>query len=191
MNIKRAKSSEEGGQKANPEKIVERRRANSERVAKWQKTHPERMAVANKKCYQANPEKAKTRAKNWQEANPEKVVAARKKWEGSNPEKLKKYSKKYYQENKEKIIVKSKKWNKANREKQSEYNNNKRFKRRAWGKPTYLNVPFKDSVSHHLEKQIIIHIPETLHQSVWHDLEKGTNMLKINGLAMAWFEGLV
>lgn len=58
-------------------------------------------------------------------------------------------------------------------------------------KATFLNTWFEGSSAHHMERQIIIFIPAQLHQSVKHDLVKGTNMLKINGLAMAWFEGLL
>lgn len=78
-------------------------------------------------------------------------------------------------------------WKKANPEKWLELRNNRERICR-WGMPIYLNNWFEGSSIHHMEKQIAIYIPVQLHQSVQHALVKGTNMLKMNGLAMAWFE---
>lgn len=112
------------------------------------------------------------------------------KWQEAHPEYVAEYHKKYYQENKERGAEQARKWQKANPEKRVKRNRKAKLKRRLWGKPTYLNARFEGSASHHMEKLVVIYIPLWLHKSVYHDLERGINMLKINDLAMAWFEAL-
>lgn len=83
-------------------------------------------------------------------------------------------------------------WKKANPAKVAEFINKLKFKKRPGRITTHsINTRFEGSSAHHMEKYIVIYLPDTLHKSVRHDLEKGTNMLKINDLAMAWFEGLI
>ena len=71
-------------------------------------------AVARKKYYYANREKALGWAKGYRERNPEKVRDAARKWRKNNPEKLREYSRKY--SDKKCIKIKYDEWNDTLRE---------------------------------------------------------------------------
>jgi hypothetical protein len=54
-----------------------------------------------------------------------------------------------------------------------------------------INPPFPGCEGHHLDNERVVHIPKTLHRSVYHNVWTGQNMDKINALAMQWVESRV
>lgn len=46
-----------------------------------------------------------------------------------------------------------------------------------------LNRPFTKCQGHHVDKELVIYIPETLHRSIWHRQTDGASMAKINAIA--------
>lgn len=46
-----------------------------------------------------------------------------------------------------------------------------------------LNAPFPGCAGHHIDPEQIIHIPEALHKSIYHNLHTGQGMAKINAVA--------
>lgn len=64
-------------------------------------------------------------------------------------------------------------------------------KRRGLGTPkTIYGKPFLGGHLHHMSKDVGIYIPDWLHNSIWHCLETGYNMGKINVAAMKWYKSI-
>lgn len=127
-----------------------------------------------------------------------------KEWRKNNPEKILELRKKYYKENRDDIIIKSRNWKETNKEKLAEtnklykINNIDKIKendkkqgacRRGWGYDP-INEPFEDCHFHHThiddDHNKGIHIPNKLHNSVWHSHKDKETMNKINKLAFEW-----
>ncbi len=53
-----------------------------------------------------------------------------------------------------------------------------------------INEPFEDSEQHHLDKYVVMFIPKKLHRSIFHSLETGQGMTKMNNAAYSWFDTL-
>jgi len=121
---------------------------------KYRKFHSERIKETHKKWYIDNIEKAKKSRKKYYKNNCEKRKEYQFQWKINNPEKAKATETRHY---------------------------NKR-KRNLGFEP--LNDFFKDSVAHHVNRINVIYIPEKIHKSIWHCLESGKNMEKINKIAM-------
>ena len=51
-----------------------------------------------------------------------------------------------------------------------------------------LNVWFEGSEGHHIDGERVIYIPKVLHRSVWHSINLGINMDKINRLAFNYLQ---
>jgi len=49
-----------------------------------------------------------------------------------------------------------------------------------------INKPFKGSIGHHVDKNTIVFIPETLHLTVKHNLKTAKGMKEINENAFRW-----
>ena len=54
-----------------------------------------------------------------------------------------------------------------------------------------LNERFEGSEGHHLDKELVLHIPKELHQSIWHSVITGKNMNEINDKAIEWAYGIL
>jgi hypothetical protein len=193
-------------------KAKKRREEHPEYVIKYRKEHKEERAVAAKRRREEHPEygikyreehkiERNNKSKIYHLENKEQIVLKKReyrlkhkneisKYKFENKEEIKKYRKEYYLKNKNKIIEQVINWNKANPAKIRSYKNKKRFNHKDWTSIPF-NTFFEGAVGHHYDKFHIIWIPEPLHKSFWHDLEKGTNMDKINAWAFAWYEGLV
>ena len=52
----------------------------------------------------------------------------------------------------------------------------------------YLNMPFRDSVKHHLTDTLLIHIPNYMHQYISHNRKTGKGMAVINLMALWYLE---
>jgi hypothetical protein len=171
---------------------------------KWRQENKEEIKNNNAAYYVKNKEKIDASNKKWALENPCKVLEMHKNWQKTNPEKRSNSILKYYLGHKEQESIRGKKyrlehpevrkeWKLNNPDKIGIYRDKIRIKRRLWGPPVYMNKKFAGAVRHHLEKQLIMWIPEWLHKKkgFWHDLEKGIGMVKMNTWAMAWFEGLI
>lgn len=115
----------------------------------------EKLAAANKDWYynKGGKEKQLLTSKLWNNNNPDKVAAKGKRWEKNNPSKV--------------------------REKRKRHQT---LRRRELGfRP--LNSWFEGSVAHHVNKNDVVYIPETIHKSVPHSLKTGMGMDKVNKLA--------
>jgi hypothetical protein len=128
-----------------------------------------------KKYYQENKEKIAINQKKWYQKNKEKIISTSRKWALKNPEK---------------VMSIKKNWEQNNIEKVRSHGIKSIFRRKNWTSIPF-NAFFEGAVGHHYDKFHIIWIPKELHKSVWHNLETGKNMTKINDLAFAWFEGLI
>lgn len=49
-----------------------------------------------------------------------------------------------------------------------------------------INKPFEGCVKHHIDKDTIVHIPESLHMLVRHNLKSGKGMKEINNNVFRW-----
>ncbi len=49
-----------------------------------------------------------------------------------------------------------------------------------------LNKWFKNSHAHHIDRRYILYIPEDIHTSIWHSLERKDLMAQINNIALDW-----
>jgi len=139
-----------------------------------------------KYCKECRVLAKKEQDKKRQKANPEKARAASKKWREANLEKANASQRKYYKANSEKRKEAHKKWKKNNREQYLELerkSNNKRHRNLGF---VPLNEWFKGSVSHHVNKNYVIYIPEELHRSIWHRQGDWNSMLAINKLAFQY-----
>ena len=142
----------------------------------WRKNNPEKYAAICKKRYQKNPKKYIEKSIKYLKEHPEIKSAI---------------AKRYYQKHKEEIGIKNKIYKMLNKDKFRIYYRNHNIKRKGWVKPVFLNSYFEGSEGHHLTKEIVIYIPAFLHKSVYHNLEKGTNMVRINCLVWCWWNGFI
>lgn len=103
---------------------------------------------------------------------------------------------KYYKEHREKEIQSTIEWQHKNPEKTKIVRKRHQFKRKRELGYVPLNSPFKNSEGHHLNRDLVIHIPTKLHRSIRHNVFTGKGMKEINALAFQWiatqenFEGL-
>jgi len=97
------------------------------------------------------------------------------------------YQKQWYEQNKDKERQLVKAWRKNHREQYHELGRRNSFKRRNLGFVP-LNIYFKGSEAHHIDKDRVIYIPKNIHQSISHNVWTGKNMDKINQLAWEWIQ---
>ena len=97
------------------------------------------------------------------------------------------HGKKWYQKHKKEQKECHKKWRKKNPERAREIRRKHYYKRKRNLGYIPINKHFKDSVFHHLDKDIGIYIPKWLHRSIWHNLFTGQGMDKINTEAIHWW----
>jgi hypothetical protein len=51
-----------------------------------------------------------------------------------------------------------------------------------------LNEYFDGCIAHHVDKEIVVHVPKELHDSIWHSVKTGKNMQEMNDKVFAWLE---
>ena len=121
-------------------------------------------------------------SREWKQKNPKKNAIVVKKWRDKNPEKTKKWNRK----NIKKIKESRKKWAENNSEKVklSKLKTNARRKRNLGFIP--LNIKFKNSVAHHINREEVVFIPESIHRGFQHNLNKpSVNLDIVNSIAYA------
>jgi hypothetical protein len=113
-------------------------------------------------------------------------------WYLNNKEYMKQYSANWYLKNKEKRLHEVKEWSINNPDKRHMINLRRRIKRGSYLIPTpeYLNQWSEGLVGHHINKNMVIYIPITLHRSVKHSVVKNQNMKEINRKVIEWFESI-
>jgi len=128
-------------------------------------------------------EKRLESCRKWYINNKKNKSQYQKQYNENHQEQKSKYNKQYYENNREKAIEQKKQWNKDNPEKTKEiYARHKNKRERNLGFNP-LNIFFKGSVAHHINKNDVIYIPKDIHKNISHCLETGRNMEKINMLA--------
>lgn len=139
--------------------------------------HPER-EKAYKVAYRlANPEEVRAYQATYRAEHPEERRAAgkvlratypndHKEWVLANPDRIKEHRRTFYVAHREQCLARM-------------------TKRRDLGFIP-LNAPFSGAEAHHVSKEYVVYIPETLHRSVSHNVWTGKNMEQINFLALGY-----
>lgn len=128
-----------------------------------------------KKYYKLHKDKAKTQAREYYLNNKEAMrkyhSEYEKRWrqQPKSKELMKKSQKRFRQSPKRKVIE-AKAKNKRRR--------NLEF--------TQLNEWFEGSHAHHIDRRYVLYIPEDIHTSIWHSLERADLMKQINKIALEW-----
>jgi hypothetical protein len=73
-------------------------------------------------------------------------------------------------------------WRNANPDKVASITHRGHFKRRTLGFIP-LNSWFPGCEAHHINNDDVIHLPRTLHRSIWHNQRTGQGMVQMNALA--------
>lgn len=118
------------------------------------------------------------------------------KWAKENPERVKEINSKYVKTHLGKLRVKCKnyrlknpilykKYEKTKRLKHPEIEKKHKAKRRKLGFIP-LNKPFSNSEAHHIDKELVVYIPEEIHKLISHNVWTGKGMDKINDKALEW-----
>lgn len=156
----------------------------------YDEAHKGEIALQGKKYYEENKERLAPLRKNWVQANPEKVRAYSRKWRRANIDQSAATRKKDRSENPEKFAARYKKWAQANPAKRRVTQKERRVYLSAYKDCKKLNQWFPGCDAHHIEPNIVMHIPPVLHQSVWHRMKTGHGMEEINRLAFDWLNGV-
>lgn len=155
-----------------------------------------------KKSVEEKKRRSKKYNKKYNAEHKEEIIAYGKKYYGKNEEKKRKYSKAY----KVKILILGSFGEEGfSVQLRQEVNvtgktigvghfagprtpeqNSLATRKRKLKNVEVLNKRFEGSELHHLTKDVAVHIPKELHQSVWHNLETGEGMDEINGKALVW-----
>ena len=138
-----------------------------------------------KKYYRERRDEMLARSKQYRETHRDEVLAHDKLYYQKNRD----HFKQYYEQNKDKEIQQVKAWCKNHREQYREIERRHKSKRERNLGFIPLNEPFEGSEAHHINQKYVIYIPRELHQSIQHDLMRGTNMLIINALAVEYLQG--
>jgi len=122
---------------------------------------------------------------NWQTNNPDKIKAIQRK----NYERHKNERHKYYLKHKQMFVLNNQHFKSRHpdefRKIQHVASNKCNIKRRCFGFIP-LNDYFDDCVAHHINKDLIIYIPQDIHRSFYHSVLQNRNMVEINSLAFTW-----
>lgn len=143
----------------------------SDRATQWHKNHPDQ---------------AKMASEQWQKNNPEKRAVITKRWHKNHPD----YSEQYRGEHKEEIKARDKQYRKNNPDKVREHQRERRIYLSPYAECKKLNPAFHGCDAHHIEQDVIMHIPPTLHRSVAHSIRSGDGMEEINRIAFNWLNGV-
>ena len=136
-------------------------------------------------------EQKKEYMRKYRAEHKEHIRETKRKWEKEHKKERRKYNKKWEKThlehhkkcNKERL----KRWRKTHREKWNAQSRRRYARRRGLG-CVELNVYFKGSHGHHIDRQYIVYIPMELHNSIPHNVRTGHNMDKINTVVFKWLE---
>jgi len=150
----------------------------------WREQHRNEMLAYNKQWYQKHKDEMLARGKQWRETNKDKILAYMRQYREKNQD----YFKQYREQNKDKGIQQAKAWKENHIERFREINRRHNSKRERNLGFIPLNKPFEGCEAHHINQNYVIYIPRELHQRIYHDLIRGTNMLIINALAVEYLQ---
>ena len=145
-------------------------------------------------------EKEREHKKQFYQEHRKEILAREKQYWQKHKEERLAHIKAYRQEHKEEIIAQHKQYYQKHREEKLAYRKNhieqcreieKRHKSKRERNLGFipLNKYFEGCEAHHINQKYVIYIPRELHQSIYHDLMRGTNMLIINALAVEYLQG--
>ena len=140
-----------------------------------------------KQFYQEHRKEILAREKQYWQKHKEERLAHIKAYRQEHKEEIIAQHKQYYQKHREETLARHKQYRKEHREKVRAIEKRHESKRRSLGFIP-LNKPFEGSEAHHINQKYVIYIPRELHQSIYHDLIRGTNMLIINALAVEYLQ---
>jgi len=129
------------------------------------------------------------RTRLWRLAHLEQAKEQVKKWTREHPERIQEMHRKSRLAHPEPQWLKARRyraWAKAHPNTIRYYESKRKAKRRGMPIRFTLNSWFPNSHLHHLETNIGIYIPNTLHDSVRHNLRTGKGMVQINEAAAGW-----
>lgn len=118
----------------------------------------------------------------WQKNNYQKCLCYMRKYQKT--EKSLEYQKQYRGDNREILLEWGRKWRLNNPKKAKATWIKKANKRKRNLGFNPLNKHFEGSEAHHINKNNVIYIPKSIHQSIRHCLRTGKNMEEINKLAI-------
>lgn len=155
----------------------------------YDEAHKDERAAQGKKYYEENRDRLAPLRKKWAQTNTEKVSAYSKKWRGANKDQIAARNKKARSENPKKFAAWYKNWAKSNPDKRKLTQGEHRTHVSSYKDCKKLNQWFSGRDAHHVEPDVMMHIPPTLHQSIWHSLKTWHGMEEINRLAFDWLNG--
>lgn len=91
----------------------------------------------------------------------------------------------YYAQHREKYCEAQKEWRRDNPGWCRDYSREQQDRRRELGSEC-LNSPFEGSDGHHIDKDHVVYIPKSAHQSIRHNVWTGENMEEINAIARTY-----
>lgn len=142
----------------------------------------ENSSFLNKGNITLRGEKEKKYQKEYHKRNRDQRITAMKVWREKNSDHVNEYHKKYNKSEKAKEA--HIKYRQTNNGKGKHRKDVSKRKKNFGFIP--LNKPVSNSDAHHINKQYIVYIPHDLHNSIYHCVETGKNMEKINQLAMMY-----
>lgn len=122
--------------------------------------------------------------KKWYKNNTQYKKEAGRKWINNNREHVRLKRHNNYLENKDRGIELGLKWRKENIERHREIVRRKQAKRRRIFGYKPINMKDTGNVGHHIDKNLVIYIPEGLHKSTIHTQDNKSSMKEINILAI-------
>ncbi|KYC44283.1 MAG: hypothetical protein AMQ22_02323 [Candidatus Methanofastidiosum methylothiophilum] len=119
--------------------------------------------------------------------NKNKIKVREKKWRDNNKKRISDLHRRWVKEHSERAKELFDKWREDNPIRYKELKAKYRHERRRSLDFIPLNIYFQGSHGHHLNKELVLFIPEELHRSVAHSLKTGRGMEEINTLAVQWY----
>ena len=151
--------------------------------------HRKEILAREKQYWQKHKEERLAHIKAYRQEHKEEILARHKQYYQEHREEILAHRKQYYEQNKDKQKQLVKAWCENHREQRREIERKKSSKRQRSLGFIPLNKYFEGCEAHHINQKYIIYIPRELHQSIYHDLMRGTNMLIINALAVEYLQG--
>ena len=142
-----------------------------------------------KKYYREHRDKKLAYTRQYHIKHRDERLARGKQWRETHRDEISASKKLYYEQNKDKCKQSVKAWQESHKEQYREIGRRKSSKRQRSLGFIPLNKYFEGCEAHHIDRNYVIYIPRELHQSIPHDLIRGTNMLIINALAVEYLQG--
>lgn len=153
---------------------------------KWLDENREWKKEYDKRWNSEHPERRRELARNFREEHLEEGNERRKEYYHNHTEERGEYGRIYYQNNIEKKRKHNKVYNRSPEGRETQQRSKTKRQRGLGFEP--LNEWFSGSEAHHVNKNVIIYIPEEIHRSISHNIWNGKGMEEINKAAFEWLE---